>query len=70
MGCTLACGRGGKFSGASKLALELMIAPLPSLDCGPSSFHNIWDEELEAFVPSSVTARSARLTLLSMKGEH
>lgn len=70
MGRTSACGRGGKFAGACKSALELMNPPLPSLDCGTSSFHNLWDEELEAFIFSSITAHSARLTLFSMKGEH
>lgn len=70
MGYTLACGRGGKFPGASKPVLELTNLPLPSLDYGKSSFCKIRGKEFEAFVFSSITVRSARLPLLSMKGKH
>lgn len=70
MGYTLACGRGGKFPGASKSVLELMNPPLPSLDYGTSSFCKIRDKEFGAFVFSSITVHSARLPLFRVKEKH
>lgn len=67
MGYTLACGRGGKFPGASKSVLELTNPPLLSLDYGTSSFCKIRDKEFGAFVFSSITVRSARLPLFRVK---
>lgn len=67
MGYTLACGRGGKFPGASKSVLELTNPPLPSLDYGTSSFCKIRDKEFGAFVFSSITVRSAGLPLFRVK---
>jgi len=70
MGCTLACGSGGKLPWASKSVLELTNSSLPSLDYGTSSFRKIRDEEFGPFVFPSVTVHSARLLLFSVKRKH
>lgn len=58
IGCTSACGSGGKFPKTSKFVLELTIPCLPSLDYGPRSFQKIQDEEFGAFIFSSITVHN------------
>lgn len=58
IGCTSACGSGGKFPKTSKFELELTIPCLPSLDYGPRSFQKIQDEEFGAFIFSSITVHN------------